>query len=339
MKKWIVFFVLVLFVPAALAAAGGHDITSTVQSNQLAVSMLQQIFGALPPLNGNMGVMNIIVGKLNWIMFGVVGIYCGYSTSMIIYDLFQGGLQGKSQHIMMAGRLGICVALLMPQPAAGNYSTYQTIIMEVAVGGVKLANTVWHTAVGALSTGMSLDSNQTLRQTGLLHGNAAKFNPVLPFIDSNPPASANKLALTIGNIKSDFLQSGKGYQVIQNILAMDLCMQYTAKLNNKHLNYSISKGGIYFPSGVDDASPPGSSTDTIPAHGCGMFDYTKFPTDLSASPIALQGSKLAIEAVAETLDSAVQSLVSDSGSANSSVADISGSAVDQKQATQAKNCF
>lgn len=308
MKKLLTSIVLLFLVPVAFADSSS--------SNNLAINMLGEIFGYLPPLSGHMGVMNLIVHKLNLAIFSLIGLYCTYTTSMVVHDLFQGGLQGKSNHIMMAGRLALATALLAPLPQAGYYSAYQTIVMQTVVGGIKLADTVWHTASLALTSGLSLDS-QTVRKA---KGKVGAFHPV----DENPASNG--------------LQSSSvGSPVIQALLAHDMCMRFSQKMHDSTKNYQAANysnfiddktiNRIGFPGGFDDSQ----SDININNYGCGYFNYGQYPGSISkiksagVKDLVYQGARSATYQALNILDPVVESIVSGSVSPTASAQfDISG---------------
>ena len=312
MKKLITLILALSVSSGALAASDHH----------LATSMLSQIFGYIPPLTGHMGVMNFIIQKINLAIFALVGLYCSYSTAMIVYDVFQGGLQGgKSNNIMMAGRLALAAALLAPLPAAGYYSTYQTIVMRVVVGGIDLANNVWDLTMDKLADGLSLDSN-----LNKIHGtNSDTFTPF-----SGDPTASGTMAFT----------STYAYQVVQGLLAQDMCMRYSSALAQqtgveqaqKSLGYQFStssdgKNFVGFPGGFDKTQVGPLNTSDPNTYGCGYFRYDQYPESKKgqsdAAATILQGQQMAAEQVLSYIDPVVQEIVSDSGS-QSVTLDIAG---------------
>lgn len=325
MKKLITLILALSVSTGALAASEHH----------LATSMLSQIFGYIPPLTGHMGVMNFIIQNINLAIFSLVGLYCSYSTAMIVYDVFQGGLQGgKSNNIMMAGRLALAAALLAPLPAAGYYSTYQTIVMRVVVAGIDLANSVWDLTTDKLADGLSLDSNQrvynNITQSVDEYGNPVNiatdykgFNPV-----AHDPTSGENQAFT----------STHAFQVVQGLLVQDMCMRYSSALAaktgveqaKKSLGYQFSttsngKNFVGFPGGVDKAKVGPLNASDPTTYGCGYFRYDLYPAPQEKTDTAtiFQGQQMAVEQVLSYIDPVVQEIVSDSGS-QSEANDIAG---------------
>jgi conjugal transfer/type IV secretion protein DotA/TraY len=161
MKKYILLVIL-----SCLAVSGFADTIATTQHTSVfglgcagapfACTLLGKVFGNISPLYAHDGVLNQVMQVINVALCAFIGIYCGYASISSVHEVLKGGLQNAQMQLAMPFfRLALSTSLLIPIPGSG-YSSYQTIVMNVAVAGADLANQVWNTAVQSLVSGLRI---------------------------------------------------------------------------------------------------------------------------------------------------------------------------------------
>ena len=150
MKKWVwpLIILLTLFCGAALADSANPVIASSAVANKtdLSIAYLSSVFGTVSGvLTGTSGQM---LGKLmyqfNQGMLVVAGCWLAYSVlSIVLKTGLTGSFMSQEYKVpMVVLRIALGFGLLIPNPSTG-YTVLQTIVMQVTVQGVKLADQVW----------------------------------------------------------------------------------------------------------------------------------------------------------------------------------------------------
>lgn len=256
---------------------------TNVHSPELSMSFLGQVFGYVPG-SGLSGIEYGLAGHLfkvfNQGVMAVASVWLIYSITQV---LLVTGLNENPQKHLKNGLLWLRVAmgfgLIIPLPGAvsaassdagsSGYSIAQTIVMQVVVQGVKLADSVWDNALDYFQQGGLIFATP-------FHGN------------SNHISEAN-LGSYIGNSSSGPDQHTVMYKLLQNQVCMDISNNYNAQHNNPQhpLSYNAptyhalfvapkftstgdiqaNTGVIYFP-GYSDKSVSIPQNGT-PADSCG----------------------------------------------------------------------
>ena len=164
MKKLLLFILLlVLAVPAFADTSGALGCTGA----PLACSLLSKIFGHISPLPGNTGVLNFVMQTINTGLCVMISIYCGYAGLSVTHEVLKGGLQNVGTQLTMPfARLALAMTLLIPLPDTG-YSSYQTVVMNVAVAGADLANKVWSSVLLSIKSGLSITPEVITKSSNL----------------------------------------------------------------------------------------------------------------------------------------------------------------------------
>lgn len=273
MKHWIAkLFSLIVLLGysciswASIQGPGDVIVPDISTKGDLSIAYLGQLFGHVGTvLHGASGQMlGHLFLQFNEAIVIVACVWMGYTTvTMLIRSASQGMQQQHGRFAMVVVRLVVGIAFLVPLPAAsgGGYDSFQTLVMEVVVQGVKLADVTWDWGLSYLqeggmvyipasegeqtvngnapgtTTGMLADGwivamqamqDQTcMDQSQLVDGNPSDVYAMQTNIgaDSNNPAFSDSFPGAIGSGKTASLLVG-GCGHIQWQFISQYCTQY-----------------------------------------------------------------------------------------------------------------
>ncbi|OGO92791.1 MAG: hypothetical protein A3F10_04640 [Coxiella sp. RIFCSPHIGHO2_12_FULL_42_15] len=161
MKKLWVFFILLFSASMAFADSSSSNssvLTPDAINNytDLSVNYLSQIFGTVEGVltNSSSQMLGRMFYVLNLGILIVAGIVVGYAVLMSTIRLASEGITiapGKSTLFSLL-KIAVGVALIFPSASTG-YSVLQSIVMQVVVKGVGLADSVWSAGLDYLDKG------------------------------------------------------------------------------------------------------------------------------------------------------------------------------------------
>ena len=237
--------ILLILLSCLSIAAFADDGTTTSMLGcggaPFACTMLGKIFGNVAPLHADGGVLNQIMQVINIGLSSIVGIYCGYASLSSVHEMLKGGLQSVQMQLAMPFlRLALAMSLLVPLPGTG-YSSYQTIVMNVAVAGADLANKVWSTAVQSIGAG--------LRITPSTSSDSGSSASGLYNVDGNPYQSSSS---------DGGLQTIKNYQYVEALFEHAVCYEEQQAARNAGPDSISNSGGNSFVASSDAPTALGS---------------------------------------------------------------------------------
>lgn len=221
MTRLLITFLTLLFSGLALADSSGS--ISGAPSTDLSIAYLGQIFGTVGNvLHGSSGdMLGQMFYKFNQGVFVVAGMWVAYTTTtMVLRSAAEGSFMGgnKSAGIFTILRIPLGLALLMPIPATG-YESYQSLVMEVVIQGVNLADSTWSWALnylqagGALYIPPSVSQNNAstnykpelaLAQTVLASMTCMEISNAVSYVNPTDPSAANNpTAFTTYTMQTD----------------------------------------------------------------------------------------------------------------------------------------
>src|SRR3990167_8278804 len=161
MRKMFVFFFLLLIGSVAFADSSNSNILNPDAVNHytdMSVFYLSQLFGTVGNVltSTSSQMMGHLFYKLNWGIFLVSSVIIFYSVLMGTLKLAGEGVAmapGKSALFSLI-KLAIGISLVIPSAGTG-YCVLQTIVMQVVVKGVGLADSVWSAGLDYLDQGGS----------------------------------------------------------------------------------------------------------------------------------------------------------------------------------------
>lgn len=248
MKKWVwpLIILLTLFCGAALADSANPVIASSAVANKtdLSIAYLSSVFGTVSGvLTGTSGQM---LGKLmyqfNQGMLVVAGCWLAYSVlSIVLKTGLTGSFMSQEYKVpMVVLRIALGFGLLIPNPSTG-YTVLQTIVMQVTVQGVKLADQVWEYGLDYMKAGGALWSRPVqVRSDGVATSKAIMTDAdMAKILGTSDPLDTSITSVNFNK-----------FSMVQKIMAMEACM-VRASLDLESNNSSADS---------DSVSSPTSST-------------------------------------------------------------------------------
>lgn len=295
MKKIIALILLLCVGTAWAATSGGIDPSTVSLSSDVSISFLGQFFGTVGSvLHGSSGqFMGHLIFELNQGVMIAAGVWLGYTSGSMMIKSFTEGMSGRPNNIMMTFlRVGAGWSLLIPVadvagPGATGYNAMQSIVMEVVVESVRLADAVWDWGLEYLQNGGAIYESQSL-------GGDATTGKSLSTSDK-------RLSLA--------------YQTLKSLTCMDIANQTDSGAS---YSTSITENSRYNPYSMVFQGPDATKQNA----GCGAISYNfmgSFCTPGSQDGILCQTEQDSIEAMVADLkpvanDLACYALAWDGGS-------------------------
>lgn len=251
MKKWLYVVVMVLFAGSALASTTTASAVPsfTLASHDLSMQYLSELFGSVPHVLTSSG--SQLMGRLFYVFnFGVLavaGIWLAYTAFTIFTTAAADGAISTPQRKTWTifPRLALGLALLVPN--ASGYSNLQTLVMQVVVQGVKVADTTWNYALHYIHDGGTI--NVTPTQSG----------------DSAYYEAASEAVLGANAIHGTAATASKS--IMANVFSDEVCMDASNAVTHSdkyHMIVGPNNEYLYFPGVGGSKSSCGSATINIP---------------------------------------------------------------------------
>ncbi len=245
MKKWVwpLIILLTLFCGAALADSANPVIASSAVANKtdLSIAYLSSVFGTVSGvLTGTSGQMfGKLMYQFNQGMLVVAGCWLAYSVlSIVLKTGLTGSFMSQEYKVpMVVLRIALGFGLLIPNPSTG-YTVLQTIVMQVTVQGVKLADQVWEYGLDYMKAGGALWSRPVQKgggATGAANASAIMSDSDLDKILGSTAAVSGTFPGNFGNLS-----------MVQKIMAMEACM-VRASLDMESNNSGSDSGSVSSP--------------------------------------------------------------------------------------------
>lgn len=149
MKKLVLLFLFMLVSVSAFADP------SVAGSNDFSIGLLGDVFGNVGNVLSGDGTQ--MLGKLFYVLnmgiLGVAAVWLAYSVATVALRSSQeGSFMGQNKNVaVLVLRIALGIALTIPMP--NGYSVSQVAVMKVVIGGVKLADNTWGTAIDYMTGG------------------------------------------------------------------------------------------------------------------------------------------------------------------------------------------